>query len=119
MNTLIIPKKGTMSLTKPITEHINTTLPNPQMVNNNDLKYQKLKFNKKEFKNLVTKKIATIHEFSRNKLQLRFQIPPLNQHTMSDKTQVKFNFRAIGEDFTVEFVYFFFCVLMLLYKVFC
>jgi len=32
----------------------------------------KLKFNKEEYKNLVTKKITTVHEFSRNKLELWF-----------------------------------------------
>ena len=30
----------------------------------------KLKFNKEEFKNLSTRKIATVHKFSGNKLEL-------------------------------------------------
>jgi len=37
-------------------------------------KYQQIEINKEEFKNLVPKKIDNVHEFSRNKLQLRSQI---------------------------------------------
>jgi len=39
-------------------------------------RYQLIEINKEEFKNLVTKKIDNIHEFSRNKLQLWSQIRP-------------------------------------------
>jgi len=39
-------------------------------------KYQQIEINKEEFKNLVTRKIDNVYEFSRNKLQLRSQIRP-------------------------------------------
>jgi len=39
-------------------------------------KYQQIEINKEEFKNLVTRKIDNVHEFSENKLQLRSQIRP-------------------------------------------
>jgi len=39
-------------------------------------KYQQIKINKVEFKNLVIRKIDNVHEFSRNKLQLLSQIRP-------------------------------------------
>jgi len=44
------------------------------MVTNNGLKYQQIEINKEEFKNLVTKKIANVHKFPGNKLELRSQI---------------------------------------------
>jgi len=60
-----------MSLTKLITEHINTTLPNPQNWSPTMAqKYQQIEINKEEFKNLVTRKIDNVHELSGNKLQL-------------------------------------------------
>ena len=36
--------------------------------------YQQIETNKEEFKNLVTRKIDNVHEFSENKLQLQSQI---------------------------------------------
>jgi len=62
----------------------------------------KLKLIKEEFKNLVTIKIITIHEFSGNKLKLQFQIrlSKMKYYEWSDSNK---NFRAIGEDFTVRF----------------
>jgi len=39
-------------------------------------KYQQIEINKEEFKNLVTRKIDNVHEFSGNKLQLQSQIRP-------------------------------------------
>jgi len=39
-------------------------------------KYQQIEINKEEFKNLVTRKIDKVHEFSGNRLQLLSQIRP-------------------------------------------
>jgi len=39
-------------------------------------KYQQIEINKEEFKNLVTRKIDNVHEFSGNKLLLSSQIRP-------------------------------------------
>jgi len=59
VNTPLIPKqKYNKSHKKPITKHINTTLPNPQMVTNNNQKYQQIEINKEKFKNLVTRKYS-------------------------------------------------------------
>jgi len=38
--------------------------------------YQQIEINKEEFKNLVTRKIDNVHEFSGNRIQLRSQIRP-------------------------------------------
>jgi len=50
-------------------------------------KYQQIEINKEEFKNLVTRKINNVNEFSGNRLELRSEIQP--SKTMSGKTPVK------------------------------
>jgi len=51
-------------------------IPNPQTVTKMAQKYQQIKINKEEFKNLVTRKIDNVHEFSGNRIQLQSQIRP-------------------------------------------